>query len=121
MALYGKLKENGFDLEMLQKHLKEEEVDALCTELEFSVMQKVQFRKLMQVIDVIEFDANTTSNMKQSELEQEGNNAAASTGEDNHGGHGDTDEDDDGDELYRNPNSSGTTKAPTTPKHVYTH
>ena len=48
------LRENDFDLETLERHIKGDEVDALWEELGLSVKQKIQFRKLMDIVDEIE-------------------------------------------------------------------
>ena len=54
-GLHAVLRENEFDLEMRENHVKMDEVDGLCEELGLGIKQKIQFRKLMEIVDDINF------------------------------------------------------------------
>ena len=60
--LYQPLKQNDYDLEMLQNDIKQTEIDAFCNNLGFDTAKLVKFRKLMRIISKNKSDSEIHEN-----------------------------------------------------------
>eukprot|EP01084_Bolivina_argentea_P125976 223127_1 len=49
-AIQNTMMQHGIDLDTMKNDIKSEDVETFCTELKFSTIQKVKFRKLMRLI-----------------------------------------------------------------------
>eukprot|EP01084_Bolivina_argentea_P048450 89274_1 len=87
-ALYKILYKNGMDLNTLE-HLKKDEIDSFCEEIKLNITQKLQFRKLMSIIE--------------QKPTQEGNNEKNQYEED------EFEEDEDDDDMYGHNETNKTT------------